>query len=72
MGFRKDKRSIPINPFKTKSTFNTRNKEAAIEMYLSSLGKKLLKIEVSKDKFNNLTKGEGVPCITLIVIKLLQ
>ena len=41
MGFRKDKRSIPINPFKTKSTFNTRNKEAAIEMYLSSLGKKL-------------------------------
>ena len=54
--FRDDKRDIPINPFKTKSTFNPRNKDAAIEIYLSSLEEKLLKIE--KDKFNNLTKGE--------------
>ena len=54
--FRDDKRDIPINPFKTKSTFNPRNKDAAIEIYLSSLEEKILKIE--KDKFNNLTKGE--------------
>lgn len=58
MGFRKDKRSIPINPFKTKSTFNPRNKDTAIEIYLSSLEEKLLKIEVPKDKCNNLTKGD--------------
>ena len=29
-----------------------------MEIYLSSLEEKLLKIEVPKDKFNNLTKGE--------------
>ena len=49
---------MPINPFKTKSTFHPRNKDAAIEIYLSSLEEKLSKIEVPKDKFNNLTKGE--------------
>ena len=56
--FRNDKRDIPINPFKTKSTFNPRNKDVAIEIYLRSLEEKLLKIEVPKDKFNNLTKRE--------------
>ena len=56
--FRDDKRHIPINPFKTKSSFNPRNKDATIEMHLSRLEEKLLKIEVPKDKFNNLTKGE--------------
>ena len=39
--FRNDKRDIPINPFKAKSTFNPRNKDAAIEIYLSSLEEKL-------------------------------
>ena len=39
--FRDDKRDIPINPFKTKSTFNPRNKDATIEMYLSRLEEKL-------------------------------
>ena len=56
--FRNDKRDIPINPFKVKSTFNPSNKDAAIEIYLSSLVEKLLKTEVPKDKFNNLTKRE--------------
>ena len=56
--FRDDKRDIPINPLKTKSTFNPRNKDTAIEIYLSSLEENLLKIEVPKDKFNNRTKGE--------------
>ena len=39
--FRDDKRDMPINQFKTKSTFNPRNKDAAIEIYLSSLEEKL-------------------------------
>ena len=56
--FRNDKIDIPIDPLKTKSAFNSRNRNAAIKIYLSSLEEKLLKIEVSKDKFNNLTKGE--------------
>ena len=56
--FRDGKRDIPIDPFKTKSTFNPRSKDAAIEIYLSSLEEKLLKIEVPKDKFNTLTKRE--------------
>ena len=56
--FRNDKIDIPIDPLKTKSAFNSRNRNAAIKIYLSSLEVKLLKIEVPKDKFNNLTKGE--------------
>ena len=36
----------------------TRNKDAAIELYLSSLEEKLMKVEVPKDKFNNLTNSE--------------
>ena len=47
--FRNDKRDIPINPCKTKSTFNPRNKDVTIEIYLSSLEEKLLKVEVPKD-----------------------
>ena len=31
---------------------------AAIELYLSSLQEKLMKVEVPKDKFNNLTNSE--------------
>ena len=56
--FRNDKRDISINPLKTKSTFNARNKDATIEIYLRSLEEKSLKIEILKGKFNNLTKGE--------------
>ena len=33
-------------------------KDAAIELYLSSLEEKLMKVEVPKDKFNNLTNSE--------------
>ena len=44
--------------FKSKSKFNPRNKDAAIELYLSSLEEKLMKVEVPKDKFNNLTNSE--------------
>ena len=44
--------------FKPKSKFNPRNKDAAIEPYLSSLDEKLMKVEVPKDKFNSLTNSE--------------
>ena len=44
--------------FKRKSKFNPRNKDAAIELYLSSLEEKLVKVEVPKDKLNNLTNSE--------------
>ena len=33
-------------------------KDTAIELYLSSLKEKLTKVEVPKDKFNNLTNSE--------------
>ena len=52
------KRGISSNSFKIKSTFTPRNKDVTTEIYFNSLEEKLLKIEVPKDKFNNLTKGE--------------
>ena len=36
--------------FKPKSKFNRRNKDAAIELYLSSLKENLTKVEVPNDK----------------------
>ena len=50
--------NIHCDILKPKSKFNPRNMDAAIELYLSSLEEKLMKVEVSKDKFNNLTKSE--------------
>ena len=44
--------------FKAKSSFNPRNKDAAIEIYMSSLEVKLMKFEIPKDKYNNLTSKE--------------
>ena len=44
--------------FKPKSKFNPRIKDAAIELYSSSLEEKPMKIEVLKDKFNNLTNSQ--------------
>ena len=70
--YKNDKRDILTHPFITKSTFNPRNKDAGIELYLSSLEEKLLKMEVPKDKFNKFTIGSGMPyCIILKMIKLL-
>ena len=56
--FRNENKDIHRDMFKAKSTFNPRNKDAAIELYLSSLEEKLMKVEVPKDKFNNLTYSE--------------
>ena len=48
--FRNDEKEFNTDKFKPKSTFNPRNKDAAIEIYLSSLQKKLMSIEIPKDK----------------------
>ena len=37
---------------------NPHNKDASIEVYMSSLEEKLMKIEKPKDKYNNLTSKE--------------
>ena len=56
--------------FKQKSKFNPRNKNAAIELYLSSLEEKLMKLEVSRDKLNNL-KVNGKLYMTLKLMNVL-
>ena len=54
--FRNDEKEFDRNKFKRKSTFNPRNKDAAIEIYLRSFGEELMKIQ--QNKYNNLTRGE--------------
>ena len=56
--FRNDENEFDQNKFKPKSTFNPRNKDAAIEIYLSSLEEKLMNIEIPQSKYNNLTREE--------------
>ena len=56
--FRNEENVFDPDQFKPKSTFNLRNKDAAIEVYMSSLEEKLMKIEIPKDKYNNLTSKE--------------
>ena len=47
-----------LDQFKPKSTFNSRHKDAAIEVYMISLEEKLMKIEIPNDKYNNLISKE--------------
>ena len=56
--FRDDEKEFNPDKFKPKSTFSPRNKDAAIEIYLSSLDEKRMSIEIPKDKYNNLTREE--------------
>ena len=56
--FRNENKDIHRDMFKTKSKFNPRNTVAAVELYLSSLEEKLMKVDVPRDKFNNLTNSE--------------
>ena len=56
--FRNDEKEFDRNKFKPKSTFNPRNKDAAIEIYLSSLEEKLMNFEIPQRKHNNLTREE--------------
>ena len=54
--FRKDEKELNPYKFKPKSTFNSRNNDAATEIYLSSLEKKLMSIEIPEGKYNNFTR----------------
>ena len=56
--FRNDEKPFPYEKFRNKSTFNPRNKDTVIETYLSSLEERLLDIDISPKRFNNLTKEE--------------
>ena len=56
--FRNNQKPFPYEKFKPKSTFNSRNKDAVIKTYLTSLEERLLDIETSSKRFNNLTKEE--------------
>ena len=56
--FLNENKDIHHNMFKRKSKVNPRNKDADIGLYLSSLKVKLMKVEVPKDKFNNLTNRQ--------------
>ena len=53
-----DKKEFIQKRFKPKSTFNPRDKDAAIEIYPSSLEEKLMNIEILQNKYNNLTIEE--------------
>ena len=56
--FRNEENVFDLDQFKPKSTFNPRNKDAVIEVYMSSLEGKLMKIEIPKDKYDKLTSKE--------------
>ena len=56
--FRNEENVFDLDQSKPKSTFKPLNKDAAIEVYMSSLQEKLMKIEIPKDKYNNLTSEE--------------
>ena len=56
--FRNDEKPFPYEKFRPKSTFNPRYKDVVIETYFSSLEERLLDIDVSSKRFNNLTKEE--------------
>ena len=44
--FRNDEKEFDWNKFEPNSTFNPRDKDAAIEIYFSSLEEKVMKIEI--------------------------
>ena len=56
--FRNEENKFELDQFKPKSTLNPRNKEAAIKIYTSSLKEKLMKVEIPKNKYINLTSKE--------------
>ena len=56
--FRNNEKEFHQNKFKPKSTFNPGNKDAAIEIYLSSLEEKLINIEIPQNKYKNFIREE--------------
>ena len=55
--FRNEESITISNPFKNKSTFNPKGKDAAIELYLSRLEEEIMAID-TKLSYSNLTKEE--------------
>ena len=55
--YRNQEREIIINPFKRKSKFNPKRKDAAIEIYLSRLEEEIFALD-KKLSYSNLTKQE--------------
>ena len=55
--FRNSESTTPTNPFRTKSTFNPKGKDVAIEMYLSRLEEETLAINTNLN-YSNITKEE--------------
>ena len=53
-----DEKDFDRYKFRPKFTFYPRRKDATIEIYLSSLEKKLMNIEIPENKHNNLTREE--------------
>ena len=56
--FRNEENVFDLDQSKPKYTFNSRNKDASIEVHMSGLEKKLMTIEIPKDIYNNLTSKE--------------
>ena len=56
--FTNDERSFAVDRFRSKSSFNPRNKDVIIETYLSCLKERLLDTEIPSKRFNNLTNEE--------------
>ena len=56
--FRSDEKPFQYGKFRPKSAFNPRNKDTIIETYLSCLEERLLDIDISSTRFNNLTREE--------------
>ena len=56
--FRNDEKPFHYNKFRSKSTFHSRNKDTIIETYLTCLEERLLDIDISSKRFNNLTREE--------------
>ena len=60
--FRNDEREFSYDPFKEKSKFDPKRKDAAIELYLSCLEKEISSLDY-KVGYSNLTKGKEMPFI---------
>ena len=62
--FREEEEEFTNNPFKKRSNFNPRNKDASIEIYLSRIEEEILSIiqdgGTNKINFDNLTREERV------------
>ena len=67
--FRNDEKEFNQNNLKPKSTFNPSNKDATIEINLSTLEEKLMKIHISQNKYNNLTRGKWCALYNLKIDK---